>query len=224
MRYADRVKELKKGDKQANILMLPRQTQNTIKYTAEVFENLPPFKSNTKSNDESSRIVYRRSSKDESKLINKTKNEIKTNKSTAKPHHANAPKPKEITKSPRVNIEALSEKHEQLIGVILAEEDDLINAHRKMIDEVVNCIKFQMEFLNDVDKPGSNVDTYIRQLDSVLNYKESMIKNMREKLSNFRDHLKEEEEITFMFEKAKSNMHILNIDHLDGNLLQEMNY
>ena len=34
--------------------------------------------------------------------------------------------------------------HEQLIGQILSEEEDLIQTHKKMIDSMVDALKHQM--------------------------------------------------------------------------------
>jgi kinesin family protein 2/24 len=44
----------------------------------------------------------------------------------------------------------------------LEEEEELINGHRKHIDDVVDLVKNEMSLLNDVDKPGSDVDSYVK--------------------------------------------------------------
>jgi kinesin family protein 2/24 len=38
----------------------------------------------------------------------------------------------------------------------------LINSHRRHIDEVVDLVKEEMVLLNDVDKPGSDVEDYVK--------------------------------------------------------------
>ena len=55
----------------------------------------------------------------------------------------------------------------------MEEEESLINSHRRHIDEVVDQVKQEMVLLNDVDKPGSDVEDYVKKLDDVL------LKNMR---------------------------------------------
>jgi kinesin family protein 2/24 len=106
--------------------------------------------------------------------------------------------------------------------MILAEEEDLINSHRKMIDEMVDMIKHQMGLLGEVDKPGSDVDNYVRELDTVLSIKEDMIRGIRDKLKVFNDHLRQEEELTLVFEKNKAVMDVFNLDNHDDDLLQDM--
>lgn len=220
LRYADRVKELKKGDKaerkddKRDLLMLPRQTGNVIRYNLEDSEE--PSRPLARPDEEPSRLLFKKAGKDENKLKSKPKN--------PPPKALNpyvVPKAKAKTK---IDFEDLSEKHEQLIGVILAEEEDLINSHRQMIDEMVDCIKHQMELLNEVDKPGSDVDSYVRELDSVLSFKEEMIGKIREKLRNFNDHLRQEEEITLTFEKNKASLDVFNLDNHDDDLLHEVNF
>jgi kinesin family protein 2/24 len=44
----------------------------------------------------------------------------------------------------------------------LEEEETLINSHRKHIDEVVDQVKEEMVLLNEVDKPGSDVEEYVK--------------------------------------------------------------
>jgi kinesin family protein 2/24 len=55
----------------------------------------------------------------------------------------------------------------------------MINGHRKHIDDVVDLVKQEMSLLNDVDKPGSDVESYVRSLDKVLISKIEMIFEMR---------------------------------------------
>jgi kinesin family protein 2/24 len=225
LRYADRVKELKKGDKAknsddklANALMLPRQNANVVRYNIEDTEEALPPPKPMRAEEDSSRLLFKKSGKEDNKFKSKIGSGISGGKNIAQNPYMH---PKVVEKKqPAVNIEELSEKHEQLIGIILAEEEDLINSHRKMIDEVVDMIKHQMGLLSEVDKPGSDVDHYVRELDSVLNIKEDMIKGIREKLRVFNEHLRQEEELTLMFEKNKAVMDVFNLENNDDDLLQ----
>jgi len=47
-----------------------------------------------------------------------------------------------------------------------------------------------MVLLHEVDKPNSNVDTYVENLDNILNHKLSIISSLKSMVNNFRDHLK----------------------------------
>lgn len=59
----------------------------------------------------------------------------------------------------------IGQKHEYLISVILEEEENLIQSHRQHIDQMVELVKQEMMLLHNVDKPGSDVDEYVKGLD-----------------------------------------------------------
>lgn len=69
----------------------------------------------------------------------------------------------------------------------------MINGHRRHIDDVVDVVKNEMTLLNEVDKPGSDVDEYIKTLDQMLIQKMEKIREMRKQLLAFHMHLKTEE-------------------------------
>lgn len=102
----------------------------------------------------------------------------------------------ECQEQPPVSLENICNNHESLVNLILQEEEDLLAAHRKYIDEVVDSVKTQMMLLHEVDKPGSNVEEYIANLDSILATNSQMINQIRGKLKTFDSHLKEEEELS----------------------------
>jgi len=53
-----------------------------------------------------------------------------------------------------------------------------------------------MNLINEVDKPGSDIDIYVGKLDKVLEEKENRIKDLRNKLVKFSSMLKKEEMIS----------------------------
>lgn len=55
----------------------------------------------------------------------------------------------------------LCRDHERIIEQILEEEESLISNHRSHIDEIVSIVKDEMNILNIVDKPNSDVDQYV---------------------------------------------------------------
>jgi kinesin family member 2/24 len=55
----------------------------------------------------------------------------------------------------------------------------VITGHRRHIDDVVDLVKQEMALLNEVDKPGSDVEQYVASLDKLLKQKISMITEMR---------------------------------------------
>ena len=66
---------------------------------------------------------------------------------------------------PVQNLEELKEEHEGLVQRILKEEETLLSHHRGHIDENVELVKKQMGILNEVDKPGSDVEKYVDDLE-----------------------------------------------------------
>ena len=66
---------------------------------------------------------------------------------------------------------------------------------------MVGIVKEEMTLLNEVDKPGSDVETYARGLDRVLLKKIEIITDLRERLLNFYSHLKTEEHMSKLFER-----------------------
>ena len=58
-----------------------------------------------------------------------------------------------------------------------------------------------MTLLNEVDKPGSDVEVYAKGLDRILLKKMQIISDLREKLLNFYSHLKTEEHMSKLFER-----------------------
>lgn len=99
------------------------------------------------------------------------------------------------------NVDDLCSEHEKLIEKILEEEEQLIHSHRGHIDEVVSVVKDEMTLLNEVDKPGSDVEVYIRGLDEVLLKKMRIISGLREQLLTFYSHLKTEESMSRLYER-----------------------
>ena len=58
--------------------------------------------------------------------------------------------------------------HNKLIGMILTEEEDLIENHKQHVNEIINIEKDEMNLISEVDKSGSDVESYIEKLDSML--------------------------------------------------------
>lgn len=139
------------------------------------------------------------------------------------------PEPDNLAAAPNDNFK---EKHEALVNKILQEEDELLGSHKTFIDSTVNLVKDEMNLLHEVDKPGSDVEQYIANLDVILKSKMDMIHTLRSKLSGFYDNIKEEQEMSSAFQEMQNqgdgnppeprNMNELDnldkIDHLDQQL------
>jgi kinesin family protein 2/24 len=98
------------------------------------------------------------------------------------------------------DTDRLCNDHERIIEQILEEEEVLITSHRKHIDEVVDIVKEEMLLLNEVDKPGSDVEEYVKGIDQVLRQKMQMIQQVHQQVMNFYKHLKTEESMSKLYQ------------------------
>ena len=83
-----------------------------------------------------------------------------------------------------------------LIDVILSEEDVIIAAHREHIERSMETVKHEMDFLANVDKPGSAVDVYVDELDAILAEPREDVARLRARVDRFRSLLAQEESLS----------------------------
>ncbi|KAL4481486.1 hypothetical protein ABPG74_007575 [Tetrahymena malaccensis] len=119
------------------------------------------------------------------------------------------------------DLQLISQKHEQLISLILAEEEDVIASHRSHIDDMVELTKQEMMLLHDVDKPASDVDVYVQNLDAILQHKSEIINMLRQRLQTFRSHLKKEELLSKKFYEQRAQ--IMDVFDLNSNTINPNN-
>jgi hypothetical protein len=94
--------------------------------------------------------------------------------------------------------------------------------HKSHIDEMVENIKKEMKFVNEVDRPGSDIDEYTAGLDKLLLKEIEKIQNIRNRLTKFRIMLKDEECLSNKFDDDLSdNNNSKNNNVFSINLLPE---
>ncbi|XP_049347722.1 kinesin-like protein KIN-13A [Solanum verrucosum] len=79
------------------------------------------------------------------------------------------------------------------INEILEEEEALIAAHRKEIEDTMEIVREEMNLLAEVDQPGSLIDNYVTQLSFVLSRKAASLVSLQARLARFQHRLKEQE-------------------------------
>lgn len=79
------------------------------------------------------------------------------------------------------------------INAILEQEDALITAHRKEIEDTMEIVREEMKLLTEIDQPGSRIDRYVSQLSFVLSRKAAGLVNLQARLARFQQHLKEQD-------------------------------
>ena len=60
-----------------------------------------------------------------------------------------------------------------------------------------------MALLQDVSKPGSDIDQYVKGLNSILEHKTEIISALRSRLLGFYYHLRQEEELSNKFNERQ---------------------
>ncbi|KAH9683472.1 kinesin-like protein KIN-13A [Citrus sinensis] len=73
------------------------------------------------------------------------------------------------------------------------EEEALIAAHRKEIEDTMEIVREEMKLLAEVEQPGSLIDNYVTQLSFVLSRKAASLVSLQARLARFQHRLKEQE-------------------------------
>ncbi|XP_019180887.1 PREDICTED: kinesin-like protein KIN-13A [Ipomoea nil] len=79
------------------------------------------------------------------------------------------------------------------VNEILEEEEALIAAHRREIEDTMEIVREEMKLLAEVDQPGSLIDNYVTQLNFVLSRKAASLVSLQARLARFQHRLKEHE-------------------------------
>jgi kinesin family protein 2/24 len=215
LRYADRVKELKRGSTAPNnhfggisdMLMLPRRDP-----PKQTFQSAPKPK---ESKDEPSKkwkfqnnsgVQIQMSNSNSEKIAENLRN-ISNIIGYQKPPQADC----KLNDYKETN-EQLCEEHEKLIDIILNEEEELISCHKGCVDKSVESIKNEMSLIQQVDQPNSDVNEYVDKLGLILSQRADEIAILRGKLRQFADHLQQEKEISSKFEKSNEPEELLSGD------------
>lgn len=104
------------------------------------------------------------------------------------------------------DLQIMSQRHEELIGIILNEEEEVVGCHRTHIDDMVEIVKQEMKLLHEVDQPGSDIDDYVENLMAILDHKMNMIAAYKKQLVRFKNHLSEEELLSKKFYEQRAEL------------------
>ncbi|GJX09474.1 kinesin-like protein KIN-13B [Tanacetum coccineum] len=100
--------------------------------------------------------------------------------------------PKDISRieKPVAQMTPIAEATNDLV-LLLEEEDDLVSAHRKQVEETMDIVREEMNLLVEVDQPGNQLDEYIAKLNVILSQKAAGIQKLQTQLRNFQKHLED---------------------------------
>ncbi|KAI3858237.1 hypothetical protein MKX03_001038 [Papaver bracteatum] len=77
------------------------------------------------------------------------------------------------------------------LNALLQEEEDLVGAHRKQVEETMDIVMEEMKLLVEADQPGNQLDDYISRLNTILTQKAAGILQLQTRLANFQRRLNE---------------------------------
>ncbi|CAI9114121.1 OLC1v1014771C1 [Oldenlandia corymbosa var. corymbosa] len=77
------------------------------------------------------------------------------------------------------------------LNALLKEEEDLVSAHRKQVEETMDIVREEMNLLVEADQPGNQLDNYISKLNAILSQKAAGILQLQNRLAHFQRRLKE---------------------------------
>ncbi|CAF2154879.1 unnamed protein product [Brassica napus] len=113
-----------------------------------------------------------------------------------------------------VDLTAYVEKHEFVFNAVLDEEvsnderieatcfaygqtepflqeEELVNAHHKQVEDAMNIVKEEMNLLVEADQPGNHLDSYISRLNTILSQKAAGILQLQNRFAHFQKRLRE---------------------------------
>ncbi|PIN06435.1 Kinesin-like protein [Handroanthus impetiginosus] len=193
LRYADRVKSLSKGNNSKKDVL--SSTTNLKESTTHLFSVPPPASSfdddtgdswpEQTDRDEYDENFYeqekpprKKNSKVESYILPNLDDKIKRTNGQSK------------WKEPPRSEMKYSNSDDDL-NSLLKDEEDLVNAHRKQVEETMDIVREEMNLLVKADKPGNQLDDYISRLNSLLSQKAAGILQLQNRLAHFQKRLKE---------------------------------
>jgi kinesin family protein 2/24 len=178
LRYADRVKELKKSvsDRANNVdAYMPHQGQNNVASSAK---------------------AHAQQHKKQMDAVRSGEKKKRQGIAVAHKPASSAPKPGgNIAVKLMEEENELMRTHTDLCSRILREEELLLEAHRDQIDSTMKLVKQEMMLLKQFDTEY-NVDEYVNSLERVLATKVQAVVDLRSKLAVFKSTLEQEEKVS----------------------------
>ena len=108
-----------------------------------------------------------------------------------------------------------TQTHNAIASKILEDEEDLVDAHRRQIDETMKLVKEEMDLLRRFDKMEIKIDDYIASLDSLIERKIRAQGELRDRLSECKRHLAEEETLSSSFKRHQMQQQMQKM-HMGG--------
>ncbi|XP_022721428.1 kinesin-like protein KIN-13B isoform X2 [Durio zibethinus] len=196
LRYADRVKSLSKGGNTKKDVL--SSTLNLKESTAQPLSSVLPISSTYEDNinnpwpEQNERDDFDASedSYEQEKLMGKKNGKPDQYSFSNLEDKLRKPNGQTKWKEP-LRYDFKHSKSDDDLNALLQEEEDLVNAHRKQVEETMNIVKEEMNLLVEADQPGNQLDDYISRLNVILSQKAAAIMQLQTRLAHFQKRLKE---------------------------------
>ncbi|KAG9131153.1 hypothetical protein Leryth_020149 [Lithospermum erythrorhizon] len=189
LRYADRVKSLSKGgiskkDVLSSTLNLKESTSMALAATSTIEDDVGETWDENKDDDdeeyyEEAKPTWQKSNKNDMYSYSNSENNLKKSNGQMKLKEL-PPKSDARVANSDTDLDAL-----------LKEEEDLVNAHRRQVEEMMDIVREEMNLLVVADQPGNQLDDYITKLNAILSQKAAGIVQLQNRLAQFQRRLKE---------------------------------
>ncbi|KAK3028328.1 hypothetical protein RJ639_037790 [Escallonia herrerae] len=90
-----------------------------------------------------------------------------------------------------LKFDAKTSQSDDDLNALLKEEEDLVSAHRKQVEETMDIVREEMNLLVEADQPGNQLDDYVSRLNTILSQKAAGILQLQNRLAHFQRRLKE---------------------------------
>ncbi|KAI8529539.1 hypothetical protein RHMOL_Rhmol12G0232800 [Rhododendron molle] len=191
LRYADRVKSLSKGNNSKKDILsstLNQKESTTIPlsgmtYEDDIADSWPEHTDQEEFDDseefqEPEKPLWKENGKVEAYEISNSEDKMRRTNGQTKWKDP----PKFETKNSHADDD---------MNALLKEEEDLVNAHRKLVEETMDIVREEMSLLVEADQPGNELDNYVSRLNVILSQKAAGILKLQNRLAHFQRCLKQ---------------------------------
>ncbi|XP_059644822.1 kinesin-like protein KIN-13B [Cornus florida] len=195
LRYADRVKSLSKGNNsKKDVLSSTLNLKESTTFPSSVLPSVSTFEDNitdswpeqvdreefdaSEESYEQGKPSWKKGGKLEA--YNLSNSDDKMRRSNGQTKWKDPPK-----------FDAKSSNSDDDLNALLKEEEDLVSAHRRQVEETMDIVREEMNLLVEADQPGNQLDDYISRLNAILSQKAAGILQLQNRLTHFQRRLKE---------------------------------
>ncbi|XP_076902721.1 kinesin-like protein KIN-13B [Bidens hawaiensis] len=193
LRYADRVKSLSKGNKKDTAFNSKEPTAVSMSTTA--LPRVPSYEDNMLDSYPEQADEDDYDSAEE--CYEPEQPSWKNNNTKVEPYSfSNAP-----DNNRRINGQTKSKEQpkpesrtlnpDDELNALLQEEEDLVNAHRKQVEDTMDLVRVEMNLLVEADEPGNQLDDYMAKLNTILAQKAAAISQLQNRLAHFQKRLRD---------------------------------